>query len=121
MITNWFGGYSGAAPTRTYADARPLPKLDVGQYVFATKCSPCHSLANGTRVGPDLAGVTTRRDRAWLAKYIAAPDAMLSAGDPIAKKLFADYHQVQMPNLQLSDGEIQGVLGYLATLPPAAK
>ena len=121
MITNWFGGYSGAAPTRTYADAKPLAKLDAGQYVFATKCSACHSLGDGSKVGPDLAGVMTRRDRAWLAKYIAAPDAMLNGGDPIAKTLFAQYHQVQMPNLQLSDGEIQGVLGYLATVPSAAK
>jgi protein SCO1/2 len=113
MITNWLGGYSGAPPAKTYADARPLPALNTGQYLFATKCSACHSLGGGPKVGPDLSDVRTRRSASWLAKYIAAPDAMLKAGDPVARTLFAEYKQMQMPNLQLTDQQIQDVLQYL--------
>ena len=113
MITNWLGGYSGAPPVRTYADAKPLPALNTGEYLFASKCSACHTLGIGSKVGPDLAGVTTRRSKSWLAKYIAAPDAMRRAGDPVAQALFEQYRQMQMPNLQLSDEQIQELLGYL--------
>ena len=104
---------SGAPPIKSYADARPLRALNTGEYLFATKCSACHSLGGGTRVGPDLSGVTTRRSRSWLAKYIAAPDAVLKAGDPVATALFGQYKQMQMPNLQLTDEQIQEVLQYL--------
>jgi len=113
MITNWLGGYSGAPPVRTYAGAKPLPALNTGEYLFATKCSACHSLGTGSKVGPNLAGVTTRRSKSWLARYIAAPDAMRRAGDPVAQALFERYRQMQMPNLQLSDEQIQELLGYL--------
>jgi len=113
MITNWLGGYSGAAPARSYADAAPLTNLTAGEYVFATKCSACHSIGQGTKAGPDLAGVTVRRSKAWLARYIAAPDVMLDDGDPIAKALFAQYKEIRMPNLQLTNEQIQSVLRYL--------
>jgi hypothetical protein len=37
----------------------------------------------------DLLNVTTLRDRAWPARYVAMPDRVLAAGDPIAKEFFA--------------------------------
>src|SRR5262249_43500249 len=89
MITNWVAGYPSASPGKSYADARPLPSFSRGQYVFATKCSACHSVGQGTKVGPDLAGVTRTRDPQWLAKYLAAPDEMVNAGDPAATALLA--------------------------------
>ena len=56
---------------------------------------------------------TTRRERAWLTRYIQAPDQVLSAGDPIATALFEKYKKVRMPNLRLSDSEVTEVLSYL--------
>ena len=38
---------------------------------------------------------------------------MRKAGDPVAQALFEQYRQMQMPNLQLSDEQIQELLGYL--------
>ena len=119
MITNWVGGYPTAAPARSYTEARPLPMFGSGAYLFSTKCSACHSLGGGDKVGPDLAGITRTRDRGWLAKYIAAPDRMLEAGDPIAKALLVKYRQLRMPNLDLNDREIDDLLGYLERSPPA--
>ena len=114
MITNWFGGYSGAAPRRSYAEAKPIGTVDTSAHLFATRCAACHTLGGGAGVGPDLAGVTSRRDPAWLAEYIARPDRVLARGDPIAKALFAEHKQVQMPNLGLTDEEVQGLIAYLA-------
>ena len=45
-----------------------------GQYLFAKECSACHTVGHGDKIGPDLAGVTRRRDPEWLARYIVEPD-----------------------------------------------
>jgi protein SCO1 len=119
MLAEWVGGYAATAPARTYADAKPLPKFDSGQYVFSSKCSACHGLGQGSRIGPDLAGITRTRDRQWLARYIAGPDDMRKAGDPIAKQLSAKYKEVRMPNLQLTDRQIQDVISYLERIDPS--
>jgi protein SCO1/2 len=106
-------GWKDTAPKRSYAEARPLV-LDQGQYFFTSQCSVCHSIGQGDKLGPDLLGVTVRRERTWLARYLAQPDKLLSEGDPIAVALFEKYQSVRMPNLRLSSAEIDAVLSYLA-------
>ena len=116
MIARWIAGYPAAASRssiKSYSEARPVANLTSGQYVFSTKCSACHGLGEGPKVGPDLAGVTTTRTRAWLASYITDPRAMLQRGDPIAKALSAKYGAVSMPTLQLTDQQVQDVIQYL--------
>jgi len=116
MIARWIAGYPAAASRssiKSYSEARPVANLTSGQYVFSTKCSACHGLGEGPKVGPDLAGVTTTRTRAWLASYITDPQAMLQRGDPIAKALSAKYGAVSMPTLQLTDQQVQDVIQYL--------
>ena len=113
MITRWIAGYPAAPPIKSYADAAPVGNLTSGQYVFSTKCSACHGLGGGPRIGPDLAGVTTTRTRAWLASYITDPQAMRKRGDPIAKGLSARYGAVSMPTLQLTEQQVQDVIQYL--------
>jgi protein SCO1/2 len=114
-ILHFFDGY-GAKPLPSYADLGPLPKVGRGEYLFKTSCAACHTVGKGDRVGPDLMNVTRLRDRAWLARYIAAPDQVLAAGDPIAKKLFAKYKNVRMPNLALSTEDVDALLPYMAGL-----
>jgi protein SCO1/2 len=111
-----FMGWPDQQPTRSYAEARPLD-LDRGGYLFATRCVGCHTIGSGDLVGPDLAGVTDRRDRAWLTQYVAAPDQALAAGDPVASALYAKYHQIPMPNLSLSNEDVVAVLDYLQAHP----
>ena len=116
MIARWIAGYPAAASRaslKSYTEARPVANLTSGQYVFSTKCSACHGLGEGPKVGPDLAGVTTTRTRAWLASYITDPQALLQRGDPIAKALSAKYGAVSMPTLQLTDQQVQDVIQYL--------
>jgi len=84
-----------------------------GKTIFEQKCASCHTIGGGKRVGPDLKGVTQRRDRDWLMRWIAEPDKMLAEGDPTAKKLLAEYNNVPMPNLGLSKAEVAAVVAYL--------
>ena len=121
MIGNWFGGYQNAGPVRSYADATPMPKFTTGEYLFAKKCSVCHSLGGEPKLGPDLTHVVHMRDREWLARYISSPDEMLRAGDPIAKALTKSYQEIRMPNLGLSRADIADILGYLESRATPAK
>ena len=107
-----FLGWKDTTPRKSYAEARPLV-LDKGEYFFQSQCSVCHSIGQGDKMGPDLAGVTARRDRAWLVRYITAPDKMLAEGDPIATALFEKYQYARMPNLRLSSDEVAAVLSYV--------
>lgn len=111
-ILHFFDGYS-AKPVQSYADVAPLPSVDTPEYLFKSRCALCHTIGKGDRVGPDLLNVTSRRDRSWLARYVAAPDRVLAAGDPIARKLFKKYPTVRMPNLSLSTEEVDTVLPYI--------
>lgn len=99
---------------RTPATAQ---SADEGKDIFEAKCAACHTIGGGPGVGPDLEGVTTRREAGWLVRWVTAPDVMLAAGDPIAAQLLVDYNNVPMPNLGLTDAEVASVIAYLG---PAA-
>jgi protein SCO1/2 len=107
-----FLGWKNTTPGKSYAEARPLV-LDTGEYFFQSQCSVCHTIGQGDKMGPDLLGVTARRDRAWLTRYIMAPDKMLAEGDPIAAALFEKYQYTRMPNLRLGSAEVAAVLSYV--------
>jgi len=110
-----FLGWKDTTPRKSYAEARPLV-LDKGEYFFQSQCSVCHTIGQGDKMGPDLLGVTARRDRAWLKRYIRyimAPDKLLAEGDPIAVALFEKYQYARMPNLRLSSDEVAAVLSYV--------
>jgi protein SCO1/2 len=117
-----FFGWPEEAPVPSYADAKPL-NITRGEYVFQTRCVGCHTIGKGDLVGPDLAGVTARRDSAWLTRYIYEPDQMLADGDPIASALYAKYRRIRMPNLSLDSDDVQAVIAYVnqsANLNPEA-
>lgn len=107
-----FLGWKNARPEKSYVEARPL-KVGQGEYLFSSRCSACHTIGQGDRMGPDLLGITARRDGAWLARYVAQPDKMLAEGDPIAVALFEKYKSVRMPNLRLGSADVAAVLAYL--------
>jgi protein SCO1/2 len=112
-IVNFLDGWKNAKPVKSYADMGPPPKVDKGEYLFRTRCAACHTIGKGEALGPDLAGVTSRRDHGWLARYTATPDRMLAEGDPIATALFAKYKNVRMPNLGLDNDEVTALLAHI--------
>lgn len=111
-IVHFLFGYGPAKPP-SYADMGKLQNVGKGEYLFRSRCAACHTIGMGDTVGPDLANVTKVRDRAWLARYIATPDRVLSEGDPVAKALFVKYREVRMPNLSLSEEEVDALLPYI--------
>ncbi len=64
---------------------------------FRQNCVSCHTIGGGRLTGPDLKGVTERRDHAWLRRYLPDPKAMIDGGDPIATQLFQEARGVIMP------------------------
>lgn len=91
-----------------------------GEAIFKAKCTACHTIGAGKLVGPDLKGVTLRRDKAWLTSWIKAPDKVLASGDPIAAKLLADANNVPMPNLGLSDSDVADLIAYFESVDSTA-
>ena len=81
-----------------------------GKLAFESKCLACHSIAGGDKLGPDLYGVTKRRDEAWLTRWLKKPEQMLQT-DATAKAML-DKYKVPMPNQNLSDEEIREYIAY---------
>jgi len=84
-----------------------------GQALFKKICAPCHTIGVGDRVGPDLRGVTARRERAWLAAYIQNPARLRAARDPAALALAEKYRAVRMPALGIAQNDASDLIAYL--------
>jgi protein SCO1/2 len=115
MIGAWLSSwqYAPATPISSYADAPKPAAFDFGAYTYARRCGACHTIGGGETLAPDLLGVTDRRDRAWLTRFIAAPNQMRTEGDSAALALRAKYPRVQMPNLTLTDEEVTAVIDFV--------
>ena len=121
-MSDWLDSWkdNAAKPLPSFADA-PAITLDAGAYSFTTHCAPCHTIGGGDAIGPDLRGVAASRDHAWLTRFIAAPEKVLAERDPIATRLFEQYGQRRMPNLSLTDSDVEAIVGYLARAGDAAR
>ncbi len=97
---------------KSYAEASEL-KVDKGQYLFATRCAACHTIGHGDKIGPDLIGVTNVRKPDWLMRFIATPDKVLAAKDPLAMSLYKRYKRIQMPNLRLSNEQVGMLINFM--------
>lgn len=106
--------YSGRrAGEISYAEAPRTLTIDAGEDLFRRRCQVCHTVGAGDTVGPDLLNVTSKRDRGWLERWLKEPDRMLAEKDPLAAALFAQYKELPMPNLRLSDSDVDLLIGYL--------
>ncbi len=83
-----------------------------GQSMYRKMCTGCHTIGVGDKVGPDLRGVTERRDRAWLVSYLRDPLGMIKR-DPIARALAEKYPTVRMPNMGLSEEDAADLMDFL--------
>jgi protein SCO1 len=127
-IGSWLHNWKLPGTNESYATAPiRLPELSRGEELYRTRCASCHtigapagSLAALRALGPDLAGVTRVRDRAWLTRWLKEPDVMLAQKDPLAMALFAKYNKVAMPNMKLDNKDIAALLTYLEELDPNA-
>lgn len=109
-----FLGWPDLLQSRDYSQARPM-QLTNGQFLFQNGCMACHNIGGGDKVGPDLLGVTERRPRDWLEKFVLVPDEVLAAGDPVANDLVKKYKGVRMPNLGLARDDVADILAHIET------
>ena len=86
-----------------------------GEEIFQGNCAGCHTIGKGTLVGPDLSGVTLRREENWLIRQIKDPDGLVAEKDPAALKLLKDFN-MPMVALGLSDTEIAAIISYLKNI-----
>lgn len=100
--------------------ASAQPAADQGGVLFEQLCVSCHSVGGGDRVGPDLAGVTQRRDEAWLKRMVREPDALVAEGDPVVTALIARYNGVIMPRLGLDEAQASALITHLQALDAGA-
>jgi len=114
-----FLGWRDMKRGESYADARPLD-IGLGEHLFISRCTACHTLGEGDRLGPDLQGVTERRERAWITRYIVEPAKMLQERDPVALSLQTKYPSVRMPNQAMGSGDVAAVISYLESRSTAA-
>jgi len=93
------------------ATPTPTDPLAVkGKLSFESKCLACHSIAGGDKLGPDLYGVTRRRNEAWIARWLRSPEQMLKS-DPVARQLL-DKYKLPMPNQNATEEDIRAYTAY---------
>ncbi len=122
QLGTWLPNYKTAGrKEQNYANAPKVRTISKGESLFRTRCATCHTVGGGhvarkagkRDFGPDLAGVTGKRDRGWLTRFLAMPDKMVAEKDPLALALLAEHDNVLMPNLRLSEVDIQALLTYI--------
>jgi mono/diheme cytochrome c family protein len=87
-----------------------------GEALFKSKCTTCHKLDQrliGPALGPQLQSET---DDKWLTKWIQNNQALITAKDPRAVKIFNEYNQSNMTVFaDLSDGDVSNIISYVRT------
>jgi len=66
---------------------------------FEKNCFSCHTIGGGRLTGPDLKDVESRKDVAWLEKFILNPQSVINSGDSYASKILKDARGVVMPKV----------------------
>ena len=83
---------------------------------FKENCSSCHTIGDGELVGADLKGITGKRNKDWLVKFIVNAGSLHDAKDPIALELFKGPDGVSMPPFPDLEGEkVLALLEYIST------
>lgn len=90
-----------------------LQAQNSGEEHFKATCTACHTIGKGRLVGPDLSHVYDRRNADWLIPFIRSSQKMVKNGDPVAVALHNEYNKVPMPDNNLSDDQIMGIIDYI--------
>ena len=119
QLGNWLTGWVSKQEGDDYDTAPELRPLTLGEPIFRTRCASCHSvdgIEDEDDIGPDLLGVTQRRKKQWLIKWLRSPDKMIANKDPIALALLKKYNNLPMPNLRLNEQEVIELITFMDEL-----
>ena len=92
---------------------------DQGETLFNQTCVACHTIGGGRLVGPDLAQVHTRREEAWIVRFVQNSQELIAEGNADAVALFEEYNRLPMPPNAFSDDDVLAIIGYIARRSPA--
>lgn len=92
-----------------------------GKKIFQTVCFACHTVGQGVRVGPDLAGITKRQSREWIHKFVTNSAKFIASGDKDAKAIFEEFKKFPMPPQALSAAKIDSIIAYLESVGGVAR
>jgi mono/diheme cytochrome c family protein len=100
------------------AASSPGAQAQEGKALFEQSCASCHTIGGGDTAGPDLEGVIGRTGEERTRAFIASPEKVIASGDPEVDALVERFGGVQMPNLGLSDAQVDSLIEYLAAQEP---
>lgn len=86
-----------ATETTTTDEMSGDPFVNRGEGIFNQRCSACHSIGGGRKIGADLLGVTRIRDREWIKEILMDPSVF----------------KMPMPQFGLPESDIEAVLEYI--------
>ena len=123
--------FAVAAPSYAQAQEKASPtaatfvvdaaKAKAGSKVFAAKaCVGCHTVGKGRLAGPDLAGLLERRTETWARTWLKDPTPMFET-DSTAKAMLKEFNNVKMPNMKLTEEQIDQLLHYIVETGSKAK
>jgi cytochrome c2 len=99
----------------------PQTHAQTAESYFRQNCSMCHTIGGGHLIGPDLKGVTQKKDRAWLVKFLQDPKAVIDSKDPYAAQLLEDSHGLVMPTPPgMTSEKANSLLDYIEGKPTVA-
>ena len=88
-----------------------------GAQIFKTNCISCHTIGGGRLIGPDLEGVSKKRNADWLKQWINSSSDFIASGDVDAIAIFEEYNKVAMTSFYFEDEDMDALLTYLENPP----
>lgn len=85
---------ASAVATMLASAAAQTARLDYRRY-----CAGCHSIGGGPLSGPDLKDIEARREREWIARFVADPASVYASGDAAAIALVSEHRGLLMPTI----------------------
>ncbi len=85
-----------------------------GEVLYNQMCSACHK-PDAKFIGPPPKGILERRSPEWVMNMILNPQEMLEKNET-AKALLAEYNNVPMTSMGLTEEQARAILEYFRTL-----
>ncbi len=106
----------GIGPIKSVDISQPVNEemANRGKEVFNAQCVACHKV-DTKLLGPPIKGVLEKRNPVWVMNMILNPTEMIQK-DPTAKALLAQYNNLPMTPMGLSEEDARNVLEYMRTL-----
>ncbi|MDH5510101.1 MAG: cytochrome c [Nitrospinota bacterium] len=82
------------------------------------KCKNCHNLSDKKKVGPGLAGVTSKRSEEWLVKWLTDTKGTWDDGSADTMKMKADHgiekqKKPKMKAPKMSEQDAKDIIAYM--------